>query len=418
MKKGTAFGLALMLALPSMSSVALADGVEEVVENGEVIESTEIEEVIEDIELELIDSLSLETVLELALEDNYSLMLLNYQLELIETQAGGADKNYGETAFDIKDLERTKKRLQKAGGSGSFQDRLQIQNQLEALEDKIEMVESALDQVKSGKITLTYTEEEAKANIKMATTATYTQLLMATEQQELKKKALKVKEKEVAMMKRQYDLGVLSRDDHTKELREIERQEIQIELDKKEWGKNLAEFALDLGVVYHPDLTLQPLNLGELKLIEQQMETKELIENSFKYKSQLETIDLSEKQRVRVYDDKDSDSYDKSQADLNVKIEKEKLEQFKLDAAISIRQLYYDVEDSYQAILDAERELKFAEADYKTLKRRYELGLLSYVNYELASIRVDQAELVRDVAKESYFLVTKKVELVEAGVVQ
>lgn len=416
MKKGTALGLALLLAIPSMSSVALADGVEEVVENGELVEDADSEEVIEEIELELIDSLSLETVLELALEDNYNLLLLNYQLELLESQTGGTNKNYSETAFDIRDLERTKKRLQKSGSSGTFAERLQIQNQLEALQDKIDMVEDALDKVESGQISLIYSEEEAKANIKMATTATYTQLLIAAEQQELKKKALKVKEKEVAKKKRQYDLGVLSRDDHSKELREIERQEIQLELDKKEWDKNLAEFTLDLGVVYHPDLTLQPLNLDELKLVEQQLTTPELIENSFKYKSQVEAIELAEKQRVRVHDDKDSESYDKTQADLSVKIEKEKLEQLKLSAVTSIRQLFYDVEDGYQAILDAERELKFAQEDHKTLKRRFELGLVAYVDYELASIRVDQAELARDVAKESYFLMTKKVELLEAGV--
>ncbi len=429
MKKGTALGLTLMLALPSMSTVALADGVEEVedvnvIEDGENIEDGQIviegeleEEELEEIEMELIDSLSLETVLDLALEDNYSLLLLNYQLELLESQTGGTSKDYGETVFDIRDLERTKKRLQKAGGSASFAERLQIQNQLEALQDKIDAVEDALDQMESGQLSLIYSEEEAKENIKMATTATYIQLLMGAEQQELQQKALNLKEKEVAMKKRRYDLGLLSRDEHSKELREIERQEIQLALDKKEWDKNLAEFALDLGIVYHPDLTLQPLNMEELELIEQETETQELIENSFKYKSQVNTIELAEKQRTRVHEDEDSKSYDKNQADINVKIEKEKLEQLKVDMAISIRQLFYDIEDGFQAIKDAERELKFAKEDDQSLKRRYELGLVSRADYELASIRLDQAELSLGLAKDAYVLLTKKVELLEAGVI-
>lgn len=429
MKKGTALGLALMLALPSMSTVALADGVEEVedvnvTEDGEIIEDGEMviegeleEEELEDIEMELIDSLSLETVLDLALEDNYSLLLLNYQLELLESQTSGTSKDYGETAFDIRDLERTKKRLQKAGGSASFAERLQIQNQLEALQDKIDAVEDALDQMESGQLSLIYSEEEARENIKMATTATYIQLLMGAEQQELQEKALKVKEKEADIKKRRYELGLLSRDEHSKELREIERQEIQLALDKKEWDKNLAEFALDLGIVYHPELTLQPLNVEELELIEQETETQELIENSFKYKSQLNTIELAEKQRIRVHEDEDSKSYDKNQADINVKIETEKLEQLKVDMAISIRQLFYDVEDGFQAIKDAERELKFAKEDDQTLKRRYQLGLVSRADYELASIRLDQAELSLGLAKDAYILLTKKVELLEAGVI-
>ncbi|MBY0221638.1 MULTISPECIES: TolC family protein [Sporosarcina] len=429
-KKGTALGLAFLLAFPGMSTVALADGVEEVEKDGELIEDVdniEEDDVIlegdaededsEDMELELLESLSLDTVLELALEDNYSLLLSNYQLELLKIQTGGTDSDYGETAFDIKDLERTKKRLQKASGSGSFAERLQIQNQLEALQDKIDAVEAALEQMESQQVSLIYTEEEAKENIKMAATASYVKLLMTAEQQELQKKALEVKEKEVAIKKRQYDLGILSRDEHSKELREIERQETQLALDKKDWDQELAEFTFDLGVVYHPELKLEPLDLDELELVEQQTETQELIENTFKYKSQVTAIELAEKQRTRVYDDEDSKTHDKNEADLKVKIEKEKLEQLKTNGAVTIRQLFYDVEDGFQDIRDAERELKFAKEDDKTLKRRYELGLVSRADYELAGIRVDQAQLKLDLAKESYFLLTKNVELLEAGVI-
>lgn len=424
LKKNLTLGLALLLAIPSMSSVVLADesekvqsketmeeeGLELELEDGEELdEEEEIEE-----ELELLDSLSLEKALELALEDNFSLLLLNYQLGLIDAQVGGANKNYGETAFDIRDLERTKKRLQKA--SGSFADRIGVQNQLEALEKQIKAVEDALEQVKTGKVTLTYSEEEARESIKMATIASYTQLLMAKEQQELKVKALNTKEKEVAVMARQYDLGVISRNAHETELREIERQKTQIEVAEKEWNEELAEFTIDLGVTYHSKLSLQELDLSGLKLLEQETETEELIENLFKYKSQVEKIALAEFKQEHVYSDKDSDQYDKSQADFNLKIEKESLEKLKVDAAASIRQMYYDMEDGYQAIEDAERELKFAKEDFQTLKRRYELGIIPQINYELASIGMDQAELTRDLAKKSYFLITQKISLLEAGV--
>lgn len=419
MKKRAAFGLAVMLSVPGVSTVALADGV---IEEEEIVEGIENEEQVdgpvleEEIEFELIDSLSLERALELAMEDNLSLLLLNYQIELIDTQGGSTDKDLRDTNFDVRDLERTRDKLKKSGGN-TFQERLAIQNQLEALDAKIKAVEDARKQIESGKVSLAYSEEEAKENIKMAVTATYMQLLMGTEQQGLQQKALELKEKEVAMKKRQYEIGILSRDEHSKELREIERQQTQLTIDKKAWDKNLAEFALDLGIAYHADLKLQPLDLSELTLVEQETDTDELIEKSFKYKGQVEAIALAEYKRDRVYDDKDSDKYDKNQADLNVKIEKDKLEQLKLDAAASIRQLYYDVEDGYQAILDAERELKFAQEDDKSLQRRYALGLVSRANYELASIRIDQAALTLDLAKDAYFLAVQKVNLLEAGVI-
>lgn len=428
LKKKLTMGLALSLAISSASPAVLASE-EENIENEEVVGEENLdgnldidldeeldEELDQDEELELLDSLSLETALELALEDNFSLLLLNYQLELIDTQVAGASKDYGETTFDIRDLERTKKRLQKA--NASFADRLQVQNQLDALDKKIKAVEAALEQVKSGKVTLTYNEEEAMESIKMATIASYTQLIMSKGQQNLQGKALETKVEEVATMKRKYDLGVISRHDYERELREIERQETQIEVAKKEWLENLAEFTLDLGVVYHPDLTLQALDLSGIELREQETETENLIEDSFKYKSQVEKIALAEFKHKQVYEDKDSKQNDKDQADLNLKIDKENLVKLKIDAEASIRQIFYDIEDGYQEILDVERDLKFAKEDYQTLKRRYELGIISRVNYELASIGVDQAEMTLNLAKEAYFLLTKKIDLLEAGVLQ
>ena len=215
-KKSAAIRLAVLLAVPNTSSVVLAGGVvEEEIEiieqdeNGEQIEGPENEEVQEEeVELELIDSLSLERALELAVEDNLSLLLLNYQLELIETQAGAAVKNFRDMNFDIRDLERTRDKLRNSNGN-TFQERLAIQNQLEALDKQIKAAEDAIKQVESGKETLTFSEEEAKANIKMAVTASYAQLVMGVEQQALQQKSLELKEKEVGMKKRQFELGIL-----------------------------------------------------------------------------------------------------------------------------------------------------------------------------------------------------------------
>ncbi len=414
MKKGTAVGLALLLSIPGMSSVALADeltdpSVEDVVDEHENEED-------QDIELEVIKKLTLEQAIERALEDNSSLMLLKYQLEIIDNQEGNTNKDFRETAFDIRDLERTRDRLRKLGSS-TFQERLMIQQQLEALEDKMKMLEDALEQVKSGKVTLAYTDEEAKASIKMGTAATYMQLLIAEEQRNFKKKALQTKDKEVNMMKRQYELGTLSYNEYSRELREIERQKADIAKDEKQWNKDVAAFALDLGILYDEDLKLAPVKLANQQLVSQEKETEELITNLFKYKSQEEAISLAEYTRERVHDDEDSTVYEKNEADLKVKVEKENLAKLKMDAETSIRQLYYEVEDSYQAIQDAEREWRYAQEDMRTLQRRYELGLISQAQYELAQIQLDQAKLSYDLARQAYFLKTQQVELLEAGVI-
>ena len=101
-----------------------------------------------------------------------------------------------------------------------------------------------------------------------------------------------------------------------------------------------------------------------------------------------------------------------------MQVEKQKLSQLELRLKESVRQLYYEAEDGYQAVLDAERDLKNAEEDYQKLERRYQVGLVSRINYENAAISVEQARVALQLAQKSYFMLTKQIEMVEAGVIQ
>lgn len=412
MKRGAAVGLALLLAMPGYAVVAHADELEEPVAE-EIVEDGEAQD---DIEFEKINKLTLDDALERALNENSSLMLLKYQLEIIENQEGGTSKDLRDLRFDIRDLERMRDRLRKLP-TNTFQERYAIQQQLESLEDVIDALEEALEQIKSGKVTLSYTEEEARANIQMGTTATYMQLLMAKEERALKENVLKTKEREVNALKRRYELGLASYHDYQVELREIERLQTEIAQADKQWQQEMAAFALSLGIVYHPDLELEPVRLGTLELVTQEKETEELVKNLFKYKRQEEKIRLAEYMRDRVYSDDDSTTYEKNEADLQVKVEKETLEQIKLDAETAIQQLYYEVEKGYQDMLNAEREWRYAQDDMKALERRYALGVVSKLQYELAQVQLEQAKFAYEMAKQAYFLKTKQVELLELGVI-
>src|SRR5690606_38890963 len=110
---------------------------------------------------------------------------------------------------------------------------------------------------------------------------------------------------------------------------------------------------VDLGIAYHDDLSLVPLDLSELALVEQEKETAELVENSFAYKKQVEAVAIAEYNREQVYEEKtpkskNASSYEKEEADLNVQLEKETLAQLKLDLEEKIRTLYFDIADGYQ----------------------------------------------------------------------
>ncbi|WP_077214932.1 TolC family protein [Bacillus dakarensis] len=441
MKKYTALGLAFMLAMPAMSTAALADGtepeeteIEEVVENENENENENVEneETTEDtteetteegtgLELEELDSLSLEEAVERALNNSPMLIEMKYQTEILESQYGDANHNFRDLERDIKDLEDTREDLrdmQSSGGGRTFQERLAIQNQLELIDDKIKGLEDALENLKSGKATLAYNEAEFEESVKMTATANFSQLLMTKDQLGLQRQAYQSKEKEMAVLKLQYDLGMVSLDDYNKNRRDLLRQKTDLKKAEEQYTKDMVEYTLDLGIGYHAAFELEPMELDNLELLEQETETSELVENSFVYKKQLETISLAEYTRDQVYEDDDSTSFQKTEQDLNVELEKEKLVQLKLDLEEAIRTLYHDVAVGYQALEDAELDYQYAKEDYEILRKQYELGLISRINYELASTSVDQARIAYEGAKQSYFLLTKQVEMLEAGVIQ
>lgn len=406
MKRTVGVGLAFLLGISSVSQVVSADtevNSEEIVEN-------------EVVEFDVIKEITLDMAIDRALNDSASLMLLKYQLDLINSQEATVAKDYRDLRIDVRDLERDFDDLRDR--EGAFQDRYAIYNQLDAFGDTFIQLEQAIEQLKTGKVTLQYSEAEARESIKMGTIAAFTQFKMTEDQLELQKQAVSVKEKEVAAMKRQYELGLVSRDTYNTALRELDIQKSDIEQVEKNTYQEIVEFALDLGIVFTAGFTLVDPDLSDLQPITQEKTTDELVKNSFQYKSQLEAISLAEFTRDQVYEDDDSDVYEKNEADINVQVEKQTLSQLELRLKESVRQLYYDTEDGYQAMLDAERDLKNAEEDYQKLERRYQVGLVSRVNYENAAITVEQAQVALQLAQKSYFMLTKQIEMVEAGVIQ
>ena len=406
MKRTVGVGLAFLLGISSVSNVVSADTG---VSNEEIVE----EEVVE---FDVIKEITLDMAIDRALNDSASLMLLKYQLDLINSQEAVVAKDYRDIRIDVRDLERDFDNLRDR--EGTFQERYAIYNQLDVFGDTLIQLEQAIEQLKTGKVTLQYSEAEARESIKMGTIAAFTQFKMTEDQLDLQKQAVSVKEKEVAAMKRQYELGLVSRDTYNTALRELDIQKSDIEQLEKNTYQEVVEFALDLGIVFTEGFTLVDPDLSDLQLVTQEKTTDELVKNSFQYKSQLEAISLAEFTRDQVYEDDDSDVYEKNEADINVQVEKQKLSQLELRLKESVRQLYYEAEDGYQAVLDAERDLKNAEEDYQKLERRYQVGLVSRVNYENAAISVEQARVALQLAQKSYFMLTKQIEMVEAGVIQ
>ena len=90
-------------------------------------------------------------------------------------------------------------------------------------------------------------------------------------------------EKEINLVKRRVELGLESPFELKKAQRTIEDQERDIEQSEKEFQRQLAKLALDIGISYHEDIELLPIELEELYPV-QRKDVNTLIEKSYALK--------------------------------------------------------------------------------------------------------------------------------------
>lgn len=405
-------------AIPSVfaeESTVTNEDIDEVIdENVEDPESEENDEVID--EDELIFDLTIEDAINYGMNSSYSLLNLEYNIENIKSQLAGAEDKHRELKFDIRDLEREMDNLRKYG-SATFEARYQIQEALKDMRDGLEDLEDAIEGLKTSEIVTEYTNQQTEELIPFQITSSFLQIIMNEEQIELQKENLEVEKQKVANMKEQYKAGTVSRTDYERAAREVTRLNAQIKEAEEKLQKELSVFALDIGIIYHDDLTLKAPSFGEVNLVTQKIETKQLIEDSYAMKIAEEKLTLERYNREQVYEDDDANKFDREQADIAVELALVELAETKRDAERTITELYTDISSQYYSIEDAERELQYAKADISDLKKRYNIGVISKQDYELANMQLTQAEIGLKLETYHYYLLTKQADLLEAGVI-
>ncbi|WP_085990858.1 TolC family protein [Oceanobacillus senegalensis] len=404
----------------------------------------------------IVDSLTLEEAIEYGLNNNYSFLRLENQLKNLKSQLEAAIddhglllENYDDILDEIEDLEERfddlrEEQKQSTGQARRliFQERLQIQETIKELEDTTlktleDQIDGALDGIESLKFQKNIsklTDAQTKESMKFQIASTYIQHFIQKEQIALQKETLKTQKQQVKNLERQYEIGVISRNEVDTAKREIVSLETQIQDAEESLQKDLALFTLDLGIAYHPDLTLIASDLSQLQLIEQETETKELMENLYSMKIAEEELAIAQYNRDRTYEkyeeevaereeeneDRavgDLDKFDLEQADNEVEAKYINIAETKRNAKKSIRELYLDIRMQHNAMKQAEREITYAKQDFEALEKRYNAGVISRQEYEQAEINVIQAKSALEMEKYNYFLLTKQAELLENGVI-
>lgn len=383
-------------------------------ENVEEQESEENDEVID--EDELIYDLTIEDAIDYGMHSSYSIINLEYNLENVKSQLAGTEDKHRELKFDIRDLERDMDNLRKYG-SATFEARYQIQEALKDMRDGLEELEDAIEGLKTSEIVTEYTNKQTEEMIPFQITSSFLQIIMSEEQIALQKENLEVEKQKVANLKDEYKVGTVSRTEYERATREITRLKAQIKEAEENLQKDLSVFALDIGIIYHDDLSLQAPQLGDLNLKTQEKDSKELIENSYSIKMAEEKLALERYNRDQVYEDDDANKFDREQADIAVELALVELAETKRDSERAITELYTNISSQYYGIEDAERELQYAKTDVNDLKKRYDIGIISYQDYEVARMQLAQAEIGLKLETYHYYLLTKQSDLLESGVI-
>ncbi|MBU8905957.1 TolC family protein [Desertibacillus haloalkaliphilus] len=451
MKKLATIALGTSLCFSSMQLTTLADGIDDQILDEEIqevdgeqegMDGEEVNEEVEEELLEEVTSLSLEDVIERGLENNSMLLLLRYEQERLENQDGQTRKDLRDAKNDIDDAEDawdnlnemrrmlnrlyTEDREGFQSTHGDFgesrqelhQQREGIENQLEQLEDLIDQLELGLEQIESGQIQLNYQKEEAELMMKLMLTADYVELVSLADQIAFLENSLKLLQNDIERTNRQYQLGLVSRDELSKLYRDEESQDVELEQLKKDYQNKLARLTLDIGVMYNPEIKLEPIPVNEVEAIERDEDIDELIEQSYEMKKAEEHLRLAKIEREDVYEDEDASQYQRNQADIDVDIEIGNVEETQVELTQAINELYFNLDEAVQSVKDAERELNYTIEDHEKLKLQHQLGLISTFDVNQASFQIEQAQFELEMSKVSYFMVAEQVKAMEEGLIQ
>lgn len=292
-----------------------------------------------------------------------------------------------------------------------------VETNIATLRSTVTSLENTLDDLDSQYETIFNNRVVARESMEVSITSSYLGLVMLQDQINHLKNMLNTQQTQIEAMKTRYELGLISARDYEKETRSISDLETQIADLEKQLKNDKATFALTIGITYDEDYSIEVPELGDISLVEQTTSTEELIKNSFNMVAAKNAVLRAEDKLDEVDDLPNRVKEDEELAEIELDIAKLSKEKLEVDLEKVIKNLYQQVQQQYSALKTAEKELAEAKIDHQDLQLYFDLGLLSKQEFDAANTPVTQAEFNYQNAKYQYYLVTKQIELVEAGVI-
>lgn len=292
-----------------------------------------------------------------------------------------------------------------------------VQNEIFTFENTLKQLENSLDDVDLNQTSIFNNQVQMRESMEVSITSSFINLIMLQDQLNFLQESLSIQQSQIDAIKNKYELGLISYREYEKETRSLSDLETQISNLEKQLKNEKAAFALTIGIKYDEDYTLEVPTIDKLDLINQELSTDELIHNSFNMINARTELRIAEDNLEEIEDSNESTRDDEKLAKIDVEVAKLKLEALEVSLEKAINNIYLQVQQQYQALLNADKDLQEANIDNSDQQLYYDLGLLSKQDFNSASIAVKQAKFNYNNAKYQYYLITKQIELLEAGVI-
>lgn len=377
--------------------------------------------------LKEMESLDIETALELVLEDSTNIMLLELQadaLDSMRTDVNKQENNLADAAIGYDLPDSTDEII--GEGEATEEQQIWLGRTIETntvLNQTITVTNATIHSQRNelkATVKQLYTDkqntllglEEAKEGAKLQTTALYVQLLSIQKQIAIAEDYLSILEEELARSQALASVGMATEKDIVEGERPIRDQKEQILALNDQYQLLLVQFSFDLGIVYNPMLELKDFTVTP-QIVERQ-DTERLLSNSFELQRQWNDVEQAkwEEQNTDISTE-DGEDYLETSTD----IARNQAEQVKSELAESISKTYTNADAAYRQFQASQQNETDAIIDYNYAAIHYENGLMTSYDLNKVKFLVRQAETATALAKLQYYVSASQVEAMENGLI-
>ncbi|WP_052487250.1 TolC family protein [Gordoniibacillus kamchatkensis] len=432
--KKTACTLLFAAALAAIApSAAMAEG-------DTVYDPAKQHAYVNELTLDKVDALDLDTVLERALNNSFNLRLLELKAAAQDSKAKDLDEQRdalpgipspsGRLPVTASELAAatgipapnpatdlwlgpaimTNTAVNQAiGGIG------QIAGGINAmLSQQREQMKEAAHQLRNDRNNTYMQSEEAKTGVKLQMTAQYAGLLGQKKQIEFMHAYQAVLNKEQLRTTLLQQQGLASRDDVDTVTRAVYKQRDDIGQLENNYKLSLVQLSFDIGIAYNPDIVLKDIEPIVPKPVVRP-DTATVVQNTYEMKIAAGNMDEAIWQAQAT---SDRTAPGQQYYNINVGIAGVQNSQKQVELSKKIEAAYSELENAYQACLTEQRNVDDAKADYRKMQQRYSIGVVSRHDLNKFALKVQQSETALYAAKLKYYVLSEKAAAMNDGFVQ